>query len=161
MGSFPPQTFVSGWRPNYCWAEQQTSHFCFIYCCHCLCISLPCSPSSWMIALIRGYECIDIMSTFTCLQKWADCMFCQEWRVPVSACLYLALIVGIAIIAACVKRAHPSLRGMRPVHKSKIHIDWPKIRHLWLGWEDCFNLCYIVCPTATPLNLKQPPSVHS
>lgn len=57
----------------------------------------------------------------------------REWRVPVSACLYLALIVGIAIIAACVKRAHPSLRGMRPVHKSKIHIDWPKIRHLWLG----------------------------
>ncbi|KAF8014666.1 hypothetical protein BT93_H0466 [Corymbia citriodora subsp. variegata] len=56
----------------------------------------------------------------------------KVWRVPVSACFYVALIVGIAIIAAFIKRAHPSIRGSQHVHKSKIHIDWPKIRHLWL-----------------------------
>ncbi|KAI3408927.1 uncharacterized protein J3R85_019935 [Psidium guajava] len=49
----------------------------------------------------------------------------RVWRVPVSACFYLALIVGIAIIAACMKRT-------RRVPKSKIRIDWPKIRHMWL-----------------------------
>ncbi|XP_030547720.2 uncharacterized protein LOC115753304 isoform X2 [Rhodamnia argentea] len=49
----------------------------------------------------------------------------RVWRVQVSACVYLALIVGIAIIAACMKRTHR-------VPKSKIHIDWPKIRHMWL-----------------------------
>lgn len=107
-----------------------------------------------MSAFIRGYECIDSMRTLTCPQKWAYCVFCQVWRVPVSACFYLALIVGIAIIAACMKRT-------RRIPKSKIHIDWPKIRHMWLEWENFFDLRYIVCPTPTPLNLKQSPSVHS
>ncbi|XVF32131.1 hypothetical protein REPUB_Repub17cG0055600 [Reevesia pubescens] len=48
-------------------------------------------------------------------------------KVSLSACIYLLLMLGIALVAAYMHHWN-----MRHAHKSELHIDWHAIRHMWL-----------------------------
>ncbi|XWS36597.1 hypothetical protein CRYUN_Cryun20dG0098300 [Craigia yunnanensis] len=48
-------------------------------------------------------------------------------KVSLSACLYLLAMLGIALVAAYMRHLN-----MRHSHKSKLHINWHAIRHMWL-----------------------------
>ncbi|XP_022771515.1 uncharacterized protein LOC111314428 [Durio zibethinus] len=48
-------------------------------------------------------------------------------KVSLLACVYLLAMLGAALVAAYMKRW-----TMRHAHKSKLHIDWHDIRHMWL-----------------------------
>ncbi|KAI4340320.1 hypothetical protein MLD38_025170 [Melastoma candidum] len=53
----------------------------------------------------------------------------KVWKIHASTWMYISAMVVIAVIFACLKRAH---HPPHP-HHQHIRIDWPRIRHLWLG----------------------------
>ncbi|KAA8543539.1 hypothetical protein F0562_021715 [Nyssa sinensis] len=55
--------------------------------------------------------------------------------VPLSTCLLLFLILGIAIISAHILGSHSHHAHMRRARQSNTRIDWHAIRHLWLGTD--------------------------
>lgn len=49
--------------------------------------------------------------------------------------LHFCIIVVLAVILAIVAFRH---RGQHHRTQSHVHIHWPSIRHMWLGWYSCW-----------------------
>ncbi|XP_052187178.1 uncharacterized protein LOC127797970 [Diospyros lotus] len=59
----------------------------------------------------------------------------KVFRVALPTCLFLLIALGIAIIAAQICGNHNHRVHRQPILELNTHIDWHKMRHLWLDLD--------------------------